>query len=63
MASGQDASESEESGLNVNVLKEIARKDLVDALNSVSDNSDWEFVILTVMIRLAGPKRSSLTRH
>lgn len=41
MASGQDASESEESGLNVNVLKEIARKDLVDALNSVSDNSDW----------------------
>jgi hypothetical protein len=34
MAPGQDP-ESEESALNVNVLKEIARKDLVDALNSV----------------------------
>ena len=40
MASGQDASESEESALNVNVLKEIAKKSLVDALNSVSVNSN-----------------------
>jgi hypothetical protein len=38
MAPGQENSESEESVLNVNVLKEIARKDLVDALNSVSVN-------------------------
>ena len=36
MVTDQDASESEESALNVNVLREVARKDLVDALNSVS---------------------------
>lgn len=29
---------SEDSSLNVNILKEIARKDLVDALNSVRIN-------------------------
>jgi hypothetical protein len=48
MAPGQDAAESEESTLNVNVLKEIARKDLVDALNSVSVNSNLKFAILTL---------------
>jgi len=37
MASGsQGVSESDDSRLNLNLLKEIARKDLVDALNSVS---------------------------
>lgn len=46
MALGQDAPESEESGLNVNILKEIARKDLVDALNSVSVDSNLNCAIL-----------------
>lgn len=63
MASSQDASESEESALNVNVLKELARKNLVDALNSVSVEVWNPEPINVIFIRLMVQKRSSLMRH
>lgn len=57
MATGnQGVSESDDSKLNLNLLKEIARKDLVDALNSVRANLVLHKVETNIALQVNGAK-------